>query len=31
MAIIQGRHTFDLHEEELSAAQATVWYDEVRK
>jgi len=30
MAIIQGRHTFDLHEEELSAAQATVWYDEVR-
>ena len=30
MAIIQGRHEFDLHEEELSAAQAAVWYDEVR-
>ena len=30
MAIIQGRHTFDLHAEELSAAQATEWYDEVR-
>jgi hypothetical protein len=29
MAIIQGRHKFDLHEEELSAAQATDWYDEV--
>ena len=30
MAIIQGRHKFDLYEEELSAAQATDWYDEVR-
>ena len=30
MAIIQSRHKFDMHEEELSAAQATDWYDEVR-
>ena len=31
MAIIQGRHKFDMQEDELSADLATEWYDGVRK
>tara|TARA_B100001287_G_scaffold225876_1_gene195482 strand:- start:7256 stop:7801 length:546 start_codon:yes stop_codon:yes gene_type:complete len=30
MAIIQSRYAFNLNEEELSADQATEWYDQVR-
>jgi hypothetical protein len=29
MAVIQGRYEFDLYAEELSATQATEWYDAV--